>query len=219
MSSKQPISRFYLTKLYDQTNEFCSSDLIFGRSSSMVCRMKELTKLLEISTQIEQITPSSRNGTEAVFVSGVAGSGKSHFVESVVGFLTNSGPVQPSGRSQPQRGGVAGWMVLKVKFKRTMEHASRDIVLSLFEELIANLVRTKQSTDQSDIDYSRQATNAISDAFSYDPASLSFLATFIPTIQDLIPGIGRNASQLAEADMSLWQLVFLLSKLVGAILR
>ena len=89
MSSKQPISRFYLTKLYDQTNEFCSSNLIFGRSSSMVCRMKELTKLLEISTQIEQATPSSRNGTEAVFVSGVAGSGKSHFVESVVGFLTN----------------------------------------------------------------------------------------------------------------------------------
>ncbi|KAL7540948.1 hypothetical protein ACHAXR_010516 [Thalassiosira sp. AJA248-18] len=199
--------------LYDQGNDFCTSTLHLGQGLSG--RVEELTKLLEISNRIVEESaipeavsslgtnrspsPMGGNIVDAVFVSGAAGSGKSCFVQFAGNFLTN-----------------LGWMVHKVKFKRDVEHGSREIVSSLFEKLVAALVAMKRSNNVVDSDYSRRATTAISDAL--DPASLSSLANFIPSVQGLIPDIDKNASRPAEADMSHWQLVFLLSKLVGAIL-
>ncbi|KAL7536058.1 hypothetical protein ACHAXR_006893, partial [Thalassiosira sp. AJA248-18] len=188
------------TFLYDQGNDFYSSNVLFGQGC--YGRVNELTKLLEISTRLEgsdDLSSPPLDGSEAVFVSGAAGSGKSHFVQNVGSFLEN-----------------LGWMVLKVKFERVMEHGSREIVSSLFEKLVSNLVAMKSSSNKEDADYGRQAANAISDAL--DKASMSSLAEFIPSMQQLIPEIDRNSSIITEADMSHWQLVFLLTQLLGAIL-
>ena len=186
--------------LFDQSYEFYSTNLTFGQQC--YGRTKELAQLLAISTALEQSpSSSSRSAAEAVFVSGIAGSGKSHFVQSVSTFLTN-----------------VGWLAVHAKFQRTMEHGSREIVSGLFRRLVARLVAMKSSKNEADVSYSRRATIAISEALDWN--SLSCLAHFIPTIRMLIPDVDldRGASLLAEGEMSHWQLVFLLSELMAAIL-
>ncbi len=185
--------------LDDQTNEFYSSGLHFGQRC--YGRARELERFLEISTRLEQSEGTSHcDGAEAVFVSGVAGSGKSNLVQNVGGFLTN-----------------LGWTVLRAKFKREMEHDSREIVSSLFEGLVANIAAMEGGDDAADIEYHRRATRAISEAM--DPAHLSCLANFIPSIYELFPRVdANNVSLSAGDDVSLWQLVFLLSRLVGVVL-
>jgi len=188
--------------LHDPGNDFYSSNPNFDQGS-MYGRVKELTRVLQVSTQLEQCvndfkgsrsdSPKYIDGSNVVFISGLAGSGKSHFVQNVSQFLKD-----------------LGWIVQTKKFRRDMEHGSREIVSSLFDELVANIAKMEED------DYNHRSVNAISNAL--DPASLACLANFIPSMLELIPDVDKNAFLPTEAQYSQGQLVFLLSKLVGAIL-
>ena len=182
--------------LYNQGSELYSSNLTFGQGH--YGRMTEVTTMLEITNRIEAGGGEAKNGVEAVFVSGVGGCGKSYFVQYVESFLSNT-----------------GWMILKAKFKRH-EYEAREIVSSLFDKLMTNLVDMKNGSNEDDIAYAQGVVQAISN--SLDPASLSSLAKFIPGIQKLLPGIDTRDTKLADVEMSHWQLVFLLAKLVRSIL-
>jgi len=156
-------------------------------------------------------TSESESRAEAVFVSGVAGSGKSNFVQDVERILTANAN-KSSSPSHPR------WMVAKVKFKREMEHNSREIVSSLFEKLVGDIVRMKGSHDESDVDYHRKVVEIMSNNLDY-ARQMSSLVDFIPSLKELTPSIDKEASSmLAGSEVSLWQLVFLLSKLMGSIL-
>jgi len=77
---------------------------------------------------------------------------------------------------------------------------------------VSNIVQMKESDNDSDVDYSRRASQAISTAFDAD--SLSALADFIPSIQSLVP----DAVKKENVGCSNWQLVLLLSKLLCSVL-
>lgn len=175
--------------LFNPEDEFHTSKLIFGRG--YYGRSKELAKLLEITT-----VPNKMNvGLETIFISGIAGIGKSHIVSAVGGFVSN-----------------LGFMVLTAKFKRDMEYTSREIVSDLFDKMVTNLVGMKDSDNESDIDYSRRVTQAITNTLDAD--SLSSLVDFVPSIEVLIhPEVVRD-----HLSCSYWQLVFLLSKLLLSVL-
>ena len=103
--------------------------------------------------------------------------------------------------------------MLTAKFKRGMEYKSREIVSTLMDKMVTNLVEMKDSDNESDIEYSRRAARAISNALDAD--SLSSLVDFVPSIQGLIP----EAVRKEHSGCTHWQLVFLLSKLLGSVLR
>mmetsp|Transcript_32513 Transcript_32513/g.78696 ORF Transcript_32513/g.78696 Transcript_32513/m.78696 type:complete len:1338 (-) Transcript_32513:142-4155(-) len=183
--------------LYDQGHEFYSKNLRFGQG--YYGRMEELTTVIGISNQIQ--TTGDGGGIDAVFVSGAAGSGKSYFVQYVSTFLSSS----------------RGWIVLRSKFKRSLEYESRVILASLFERLISDIAMMTIGGSHIDRDYSQRVSTAISEAL--DSVSLSYLAKFIPSIHTLIPGVDMKTSREIKAELSHWQLVFLLSKLLGCILN
>lgn len=85
---------------------------VFGRQ--YYGRSKELSQLLEIPTELEAIEASSsfqkerRMCVESVFVSGRAGSGKSHLLNRCGDFLATQ-----------------GWIVVSEKFDRGLEHKSQ----------------------------------------------------------------------------------------------
>lgn len=129
----------------------------------------------------------------------ILSAGKSHLVQHVGNFLTD-----------------LGWIVLKAKFNREMEQRAREIVLSLFDEMISNLIEMQKGDNEADIAYSKRATDAILN--TVDPSSLAGLAKFVPSTAKLIPRLDRKSPLPADADTSQWYLVFLLSKLLESIL-
>jgi predicted ATPase len=73
--------------------------------------------------------------------------------------------------------------------------------------------------NEEEVAYSHCAARAISDALGSD--SLALLANFLPSIKDLFGDIdGARIDTTADSDKgsSFWQLVFLLSSLLGAVL-
>ncbi len=92
--------------LYDFVNISGGSEPIsplFGRQYHG--RTKELTQFLEIPTRLEL---QKSNRAEAIFVSGRAGSGKSHLISTCGDFLSKH-----------------GWIVVSEKFERGVEHKSQ----------------------------------------------------------------------------------------------
>ena len=139
--------------------------------------------------------------SDVVFVSGSAGSGKSKFVKFVGDYLENT-----------------GWLVVRIKFKQGLERESQEILSSLFDTLIINLISMKNGSNESDRIYSERATSAVCNAL--DHSSLANLNAFVPSLQLLIPDINTSTTHSTEANvMSHWQLVYLLSAFIGSIVR
>ena len=141
--------------------------------------------------------------TDVVYISGTAGAGKSKFTKFFGDYLENM-----------------GWMVLQIKFKRGLEYESKEILSSLFDTLVGNLISMKNGDIEVDREYSLRAGVAILDAL--DLSSLVSLSEFIPSLRQFIPAIssGRSSSPLPsspEANLSHWRLVYLLSTLLGVI--
>ena len=141
--------------------------------------------------------------TDVVYIAGTAGTGKSKFTKFVGDYLENM-----------------GWMTLRIKFKRGLEYESKEILSSLFDTLVNNLISMKDGNIEADREYSVRAGMAILDAL--DLSSLVSLSEFIPSLRQLIPAIdssGRNSSlpSSPEANMSHWRLVYLLSTLLGVV--
>ena len=113
-------------------------------------------------------------------------------------------------------------MILTAKFDREKGHESREMVLgAIMGTLVTNLVKMRDGDDESDVDYSRRAVDAISEALDTD--SLLSLIDIVPSIQQLIPEIRTaqhketNSCHSPEPSTQ-WQLVFLLSELLVSVL-
>ena len=121
--------------------------------------------------------------------------GKTHLVHRVGDFLSS-----------------LGWLVVKTKFERGLEHESKQRISSLFDNLVAKIVAMRDGCNLADIDYGRRATEAISGAI--EGLSTSAAEGFIPSISNLIPGtVPKRVTELKS-----WQTTVLLSKLMGALL-
>ena len=109
-----------------------------------------------------------------------------------------------------------GWIVIKTKFERGKEYASRRIVSALFDELIAYLIRMKDGGNPTDIEYSQHATATILDAIGQ--GGLSSLVDFLPSLPLLFDDIAEDNSEAKEAVPE-DSLAFSLSKILEAVLR
>jgi len=140
--------------------------------------------------------------TDVVYIAGTAGTGKSKFTKFVGDYLENM-----------------GWMTLRIKFKRGLEYESKEILSSLFDTLVGNLISMKNGDIEVDREYSLRAGVAILDAL--DLSSLVSLSEFIPSLRQLIPAISSGRSSPSpsspEANLSHWRLVYLLSTLLGVV--
>ncbi|KAL7546664.1 hypothetical protein ACHAWF_009998 [Thalassiosira exigua] len=174
--------------LFDPEDDFATSTLHFGQRYHG--RSRELNALLEIAT-----VPQECDRLDAAFVSGVAGSGKTHLVSAVGNFASK-----------------LGVMVVTTKFNRGLEYQSRYIASRLFDEMVSNLVEMRDGGDEADAEYGRRAIYEIAGAL--DGPGLSSLADFVPSLRRLIPGgVSRPIASCPH-----WQLIYSLSKLVGAVL-
>jgi len=154
------------TYLYDPESTFHSSKLHFGQG--FYGRKAEMERILEIALR------GDNTGLEAVLVSGPAGCGKTHLVVSNLGSMLEA----------------SGWLGCSTaKFERGEESKAKEIMAAAYEKIVADLVDMRSSTNESDVDYSRRATEAI--LTSFDVESLSYMADIAPSIQRLIPGTGR----------------------------
>jgi len=164
---------------------------------------EEVAKLLQISTMMKESLQKSyvgcpKFGTEAAFISGIAGSGKSYLVQAAGDFLIEH-----------------GWIAVRAKFERGKQHASRMILSFMFDELIAYLVKMKEEeTSPEDKAYSRRASKAIWDAIGHD--TLTLLADFLPSLKALY---GLKKKTHTDAEMPGWQVIYSLTKVLEAVLE
>lgn len=91
---------------------------------------KEISKLLAISAGSSEQTDgtssilAAETPSEVLFVTSVAGIGKTHLVKQVGEYLSSLG----------------SWIVVKTYSKRDITHESRDSISLLFDRLIASIV-------------------------------------------------------------------------------
>ena len=192
--------------LYNPEDSF-SSNLRFG--VGCYGRESQVASILGVASKLEgnNIQGSSPpDGLEAIFISGIAGSGKSFLAHKTAECLEKSS---------------SSWIVIGAKFEMGLEHKSRDVVCSVFDTLVTNLLTMRDGNIEEDIQYCHRASKAISDLLDRD--DITSLASVIPRIQDLL-GDGtfdedHSDSKAAGSDdkCSYWRLVFLLSSLLGAL--
>jgi len=175
---------------------------LFGHSHHG--RKEEVDALSNVVMQMEQSlqasteSPSSR--VEAVFVSGIAGSGKTYLIQSIRESLISS-----------------RWSVIKAKFERGKKHVSRRIVSSMFDELIVHLVKMRDSKKAPEIAYSHRASESILGAIGHE--ILPSLADFLPSLPQLFDNLSSELRVEVKAEDSEWRLIYSLSKILEAVLN
>lgn len=186
--------------LDDPENAFFVNGICFG----LGCygRTDQIKSILGLASSIEdKSTRESSACVEAIFVQGIAGSGKTFLIKSIADYLTTQ-----------------GWVTFGGKFESSKE--SKDVVLIAFDKLIATLVSMKYGDNEHDVDYSREAIKAIAEALDED--SLASLANLIPSMNavshDLVAKKEFDAAEPKTGNSSYWRLIFLLSSLLGSIL-
>jgi len=168
-----------------------------GREAEVTCLKNIVNQMEQSSHQANMDSANAR--IEAVFVSGIAGTGKSRFVRAVGDTL---GP---------------GWTIIRAKFERGKQHASRRMLSSMFDHLVVNLVNMKESGISSDVAYSRKVSKSILDNIGYD--DLSSLVDFLPSLCRLFDGLRRNQTRPMQAEDNEYQLIFSISKIIEAVLE
>jgi len=171
-------------------------------------RGKDVATLRKVAYQMEESLqqtntmgfPNNTGCLDAIFVSGIAGSGKSHLIQTVIQMLRSP-----------------GWIVIKAKFERGKEHISKSIVSFMFDQLIVNLVKMKGSERPSDVAYSRQASKLILDAIGY--SRLALLVDFLPSLRSLFPGLDGDKSIKVQAEENAFRLIYSISKIIEALLE
>ena len=172
-------------------------------------RKEQIAAIINIAVKMEQPDGEpSNSGIDAVFVSGLAGSGKSALVQTVRDHLSRS-----------------GWTAVKAKFERSTEHTSRAMLLGMFDEVISNLCKGGEG-NPSCIDTTQRVAKSLLDGLGQD--GLSQLASALPSVQLLFDGVPRSRSASPETDMGKtmnfaqlgnWQLICSLTKLLEAVLE
>lgn len=210
--------------LFDPGVEFCSN-LCFGKRH--YGQAKETRRVLEVASrttmpQLARVdadtgsiwsgasSDSNAGKVDAIFIRGMAGSGKSSLVSYAGRFLSSLD---------------SSWVYVSAKFKRGADneyHESQKIACGLFDELIkkiASMDRDCENGILKDIEYSRQVASAILTTF--DGVALAILCEILPGLKELIPHIdasGRTDALPADENMSSLRLIFLLSRLTVAVL-
>ena len=190
--------------LYNPEDIF-SSNLRFG--GRCYGRESQVASILGVASKVEGNSieePSPTDGLEAIFISGIAGSGKSFLAHKTAERLEKS-----------------SWIVIGAKFEMGLEHKSRDVVCSVFDTLVTNLLTMRDGDVEEDILYYQCAIKAISDLLDRD--DITTLASVIPRIQDLVGDDTMDEDNSdceagkSDEKCSYWRLVFLLSSLLGAL--
>ncbi|KAL7547941.1 hypothetical protein ACHAWF_011204, partial [Thalassiosira exigua] len=182
--------------LYDPSEGFLDG-VHFGRGH--YGRVAEVTKVLEVSTRMEQSARTCGDGQlETVFISGIAGIGKTHLARRAGDFLSG-----------------LGWISVQDKFDGCAEHQSREVIFSLLDKLVSKLADMKQGENKEDQAYGLRAAKELSEAF--DASNLLTLANHIPSIHDLVDDVSDDQNDVPLE--SHWQLIFMVSKLLGTVLR
>ena len=207
--------------LFDPGVEFCSN-LSFGKGH--YGQAEELRRVIAVasrstmpqSARLDADTGSIWSGAssdssagqvDAVFIRGMAGSGKSSLVSYAARFLSSLD---------------SNWLYVSAKFKRGADHESQKIACGLFDDLvkkIAAMERDCESDMPKDIEYSRLVAGAILRTF--DGVTLTILFEILPGLRELIPNsdsFGRTEALSSEENMSSLRLIFLLSRLTIAVL-
>jgi len=174
---------------------------VFGRT---YCgRKEEVGSLMKIADQMEQYSMEGSNDTdsrcsclEAVFFSGIAGSGKSYLVQAAGEALQSS-----------------GWIITNAKFQRGMEYTSGGIVSAMFDELVSSVVKMKEVGGPADVDYCERISKSISHSIGNE--FFSWLFDFLPSLSLLFPNISGKDAEMPAAC----QLVYPLCKILEAILK
>ena len=206
--------------LFDPGVEFCSN-LSFGKRH--YGRAEEMRRVLEVasrSTMTQRArsdadsgiwsgasSDSSAGHVDAIFIRGIAGSGKSSLVSYAGSFLSSLD---------------SNWVYVSAKFKRGADHESQKVACGLFDDLVKKIAATERDYDNGmlkDIEYSQRVASAILRTF--DGITLTILCEILPGLRELIPHIdafGRTGAFSAEENMSSLRLIFLLSRLTAAVL-
>mmetsp|Transcript_3889 Transcript_3889/g.8568 ORF Transcript_3889/g.8568 Transcript_3889/m.8568 type:complete len:1443 (+) Transcript_3889:166-4494(+) len=159
-------------------------------------RDKEVAKIIEVAAKMRQSSLEAKVGVEAVFVSGIAGSGKSQLVQTANDHLFK-----------------LGWTSAKAKFERGMEHASRGIISSMFDEIISHLVKMKEEGNPSEVASSKRASDAILENIGRD--GLSALIDFLPSLPSLYDKIDNDENKHIED----WQLSYCISTIIESVIE
>jgi len=190
--------------LHDSTfSQEATTQPLFGQAN--YGRQEQMNILIEVTNRMKQSSHQSKlgslnSGVEVVFLSGIAGAGKSHFVQV---FGENLG---------------SGWTIIKGKFQRGKEHASARIMSSMFDQLIANVVKMKESGRSSEVALSEKVTKSIIESVGY--TRLSFLTDFMPSLSFLFDDLRSLSPEFQpSAEDAEFRLIYSTSKIIEAILK
>ena len=173
-----------------------------GRKEEIDALLKVAVKMMEHEPRENEAPYNCFSGVESIFVSGIAGSGKSALVQTVEGHLSS-----------------LGWITIKAKFERGMEHASRGILSLLFDEVISHLIRKKKGGSKSDANYVQRVSESILRSIGRD--GLSRLVVFLPSLPLLFDDIQQMylPTEIEAAEIGNWRLNYALSKILKAVLE
>ncbi len=91
------------------------------------------------------------------------------------------------------------------------------MVCSLFDKLVKNLVMMRNGANEQDIEYTKIVANIL--GASFDASSLSLLSAYLPSIKAFLDGIVVKRTSFVESNLMHFQLVFLLTRFINALLR
>lgn len=115
-------------------------------------------------------TTSKRTGIEAIFIKGIAGSGKTKFVESIIDQHLS---VSNNDNNNANIKHHHEWITIKAKFQRGKEHTSMKIISNLFDDLIQIIVACYPET----VEMIKMSVGC---------ANLRMLVHFLPSLQQLV---------------------------------
>lgn len=129
-----------------QAKDVLSKSHLFGQVYHG--RKDEIAAIINVATQMDHINQGENlektadggggdmNRLEVVYVNGLSGSGKSALIQTVKDRLSGS-----------------GWTAIKAKFERSSEHTSHAMLLSMFDEVVSNIIKGtgKNSSSQESI--------------------------------------------------------------------
>lgn len=203
--------------LFDPDADFSTKNLSFGGKERHYGQASEVKRVLQIANRAISIQDPTREAeisyeavrgcacqVDSIFISGVAGSGKSSLATYVSSFLSSE----------------LNWLTASAKFKINAGHESGRLVFDLFDKLVKDiLVANQKESGESNVAYSSVVSSAILDTF--DVSNLTSLRGMLPGLNELLSNLDTCYAPLPvsnENEMSRFRMTFLLSKLLAVIL-
>ena len=176
-------------------------------------RKVEIAAIIDVAAQMDQISREENpekvvkggggdvNRLEIVYVSGLPGSGKSALIQTVRDRLSGS-----------------GWTAIKAKFERSSEHTSRAMLLSMFDEVVSNLIKGTEKNSSSQESIQRVATSLLG---ALGQAGVLSLAEALPSVELLFDDKcwSRVTNEKMDAGKMDRQLIYSLTKLLETVLE